>query len=72
MDPSSLLEPLIVLSILLDGHWTENTYKTSDPDWKDALRLACRVGATVRFAYKERCDWVSMAHNKSTVVARLN
>jgi hypothetical protein len=72
MDPSSLIEPLIVLSILIDGHWTENTYKTSDPEWKDALKLACKIGARVRFTYKEQCGWVSGMHNTNSVVASLN
>lgn len=51
MESSTLFEPLIIFSILIDGHWVEHTYKTRDPEWKDALKLACSIGSSVRFAY---------------------
>lgn len=69
METSSLIEPLLILSILIEGHWIEHTYRAGDPEWKDALKLACNIGASVRFAYKQG-NQATMAMHSTRTFAR--
>ena len=41
----------VTLSYRFSGKWFENEFKTDDPEWREALKVAVENGSAVKIYY---------------------